>query len=164
MFLPLAVSLASLVLAVSINILLAFLVGKNHPKTDLAKVFWILCVSASLWLIMVFLSTSIADAVNVLWAARLSLFFSVPQTVVLFLLADVLPSYKFSLSRNKLILLFAITVIAMVFTLTPYVFKSAEVTNTSISSVSGWGNIVFGLFHNLFYVGIFYLLIKKIKK
>ncbi len=161
MYLPLAVSLLSLVLAVSINILLFLLVRQSHPKTDLSKVFSFYSLSSSLWLIFIFLSitTNIHDY-NLLFA-RLSIFFAVPLSLSLFLFAKILPKDELKMSRSYLLVFFLLAIILMILTLTPCVFEDVSLTTQNIKCITGWGIIPFGAYNTIFIFWAAFILFKK---
>ncbi len=141
------------------NVIITYAVYVSNKKSATNKVFLLLGLVISFWLLAMYLSVN--PQVNLFWT-RQSAFWATLMSFSLFLLAYVLPGERFLLSRKNLFYTVLPTVFIAALTLTPYVFE--KVTNSVASSkvVVGFGITLFSLLTTFFSVSAVYLLLKKL--
>jgi len=156
--------LAILITTLIANILLAFFVYINNPKSATNIIFSLLSLVTTTWLIIMYLSFQPASLSTALFWIRLSIFLAVPQAVFFFLLAHTLPKEKLQLSRRFLLTIAAWSIFIMGLTISPYVFTDIEIVNNSPRPIPGFGLPLFALTTMLFSFGAIYILIKRLRR
>ena len=159
-------ALTQLILAavLVINALLAFLVYHTNKKSATNIIFIFLALIISVWLVIIYKASTPSTSAIVLLYTRFAVFFAVPLSVSFFLLAHTIPSESLLLKKHNLYLIIISTIIIMVLTLSPLVFKKVIVNGENIQSVPGMGMPVFAIFTTFFSVAAIYTFIKKVKK
>lgn len=152
-----------LVAAVIINGILALLVFKNNPKSATNRVYTLLSLVISLWLIANYISLHPAFLNASLFWIRLSIFFATPLSALFFLLAYTLPKNSLQLGTTKLGILLFLTVATMVVTISPYAFTGVEIVNNSPRPTPGPGIGLFSIVSSLFSILAVYILVKKLR-
>lgn len=150
--------------AVIVNGILALLVFKNNPKSATNRVYTLLSLVISFWLIANYISLHPAFLNTSLFWIRLSIFFATPLSALFFLLAHTLPKNSLQLGSKKLAILLFVTVVTMIVTVSPYAFTGVEIVNNSPRPTSGPGIGLFSLVSTLFSILAVYTLIKKLRK
>jgi len=147
--------------AVFLNLLLVFAVRKSDPKSTTNRLFVLLGLSVSVWLVAMYLSLGprSQDPMYI----KITLFFAVPMNALLFLFVHTFPSANLRMSKRSLFLFALGVALMMAVCISPLVFKSATVMDGELQAVPGIGLILFGLVSVALNFGaVFYLLIKKI--
>jgi signal transduction histidine kinase len=154
--------LVVLLLAVSINAVLAIFVYKNNSKSATNIIFALLSFITIAWLTVAyvsllpqFLSTSL------IWI-KLSVFFAVPMGLLLFLLAHTLPHKDLQIGKRLLYALIFIGAVVMIINISPYTFTGVEIVGNSPNPTPGPGLIPFIIFSLFTSGGSIYLLIRKV--
>ena len=152
------------VIAVVVNMIMAFFVYKNNPKSATNIIFLFLSTVTSVWLLAMY--GAIQDALTdyALFLTRLTVFFAIPQSVSFFLLAHTLPSVKLILHRHIFWAIVIVSTAVMFVTLSPYVFTSVERVDGELVQTPGPAMPLFGLFASSFSIAAVYTLIRKIRK
>ena len=153
-----------LIVAITINTLLAFIVYKNNPKSITNIVFSLLSIVTSTWLVVFYLPLLPSFLPFSLQLIRLSLFFAVPQAMLFFILSQVLPNEKITISKGKLITLLIWSSIIMIVTISPFTFTEVKFIDDSPYPTAGAGMLLFAPTVVLFSVAAIYTLIKRILK
>lgn len=141
----LSVSSILLIITLLINLFLIILVRRDHSFTG--KIFISLCFLMSLWLILLYVDSSMGPSVLL---ARLSIFVATTMSVLFFILAKVLPDKELVLKKTKLYIIFISTLLVMFLSVSPYVFKSITFENGSGNLEVGYGIIIFASFTTFF--------------
>lgn len=153
-----------LVIVISINLFLAFLVLKNKPKSATSIIFFLLSLNISLWLTANFLSLQNIFLDSSLFLIRLSMFFAMPLSALFFLFAHTLPRNRIVLRKPLFIFLVIITIVIMMLMLSPYGFVGVDVIGNSPNPIPGPGLIPFAFFSTLFSLAAVVTLIRKLRK
>jgi hypothetical protein len=144
--------------AVLVNIILAFLVYRNSLKSATHRIFSLLSVIMSLWLIASYLS--VIPIANLLWT-RITIASATVMTLSFFLLAHTFPETKLVLSRKKFIGILLYTALVVGVCLSPFAFVGLEVSHGTLTAKPGPGMLPFALTTTVFSIAAFYIFIKK---
>ena len=144
-----------------VNIGLAFLVYKNNPTSATNKIFTALSFATTAWLPVIYLSIEPFFSQQSLLFTRLSVFFAVPQSVLLFLLAYTMPSPVFNLRKTTLFLIAAASFCLMLLTLSSLVFREVQFVGGVTRPIPGIGFPFFAIFTAAFSFYAIYTLIRK---
>ena len=140
-------TLIILVVVVASNLILSFVVYKNDRKSATNRIFSLLNLVVSAWLVVMYLSLhEQANTQLNLLLIRLSIFLATPMSSLFFLFANTLPSKVLRISRAKLILLATATLLVMLISVSPFAFTGIEFVNGSPNPLPGPGMAPFGLF------------------
>ena len=164
MNLSLILSTPLLIIGIAINLVLAFLVYKNNPQSHTNKIYSLLSLVTSGWLVANYISLQPSFLDQSLFWIRLSIFFAMPMSALFFLLAHTLPKDKIQLSHKKFILAAVLTIFTMVINLSPWAFTDIEVVGDSVNPIPGLGLLPFGLLSTFFSLASVYLLWRKISQ
>lgn len=157
-------NLLNVIIAVGINIILAFVVYKNNPRSHTNVLLSLLCWVTSVWLVVMYVSLlPSVFPINLLWI-RLSIFLAVPQGMLFFLLAHTLPGEKMRLNRGQFLIIVAIVTCVMGLTLSPYAFTDITVVNNLPQPVSGPAIGLFALTMVLLSGSAIYILMTKYRR
>ncbi len=143
------------------NILVTYAVYISNRKSATNRVFLLLGLVISFWLLAMYLSVN--PQVTLFWT-RQSAFWATLMSFLLFLLAYILPGERFLLSKKNLFYAVLPTVFIAALTFTPYVFEQITNTATDTKVVVGFGVIPFSLLTTFFSFYAVYLLFKKLRK
>ncbi|MBI2038016.1 MAG: hypothetical protein HYT15_03780 [Candidatus Magasanikbacteria bacterium] len=143
------------------NILITYAVYVSNKKSATNRVFLLLGLVISFWLLAMYLSVN--PQVNLFWT-RQSAFWATFMSFLLFLLAYVLPGERFLLSKKNLFYTVAPTIFITALTFTPYVFEKITISAAGSKVAVGFGIIPFSLLTTFFSVFAVYLLLKKLHK
>ncbi len=159
--------LLSVGIAVAGMVILGFVVLLTNFRSASNRIFFCLAMSASVWGVVNYASYQIQSLEISFWLLRFVMFFGVWSAFFIFVLAYVFPSDDIKLPRNDRWVLFSLTTIISLLTLTPLVFYGISEINErgQISRViNGPGILLFGLIITFFNVGGVVLLIQRIIK
>ena len=131
-------TLIILVVVVASNLILSFVVYKNDRKSATNRIFSLLNLVVSAWLVVMYLSLhEQANTQLNLLLIRLSIFLATPMSSLFFLFANTLPSKVLRISRAKLILLATATLLVMLISVSPFAFTGIEFVNGSPNPLPG---------------------------
>ena len=133
-----------LILAVTFNLLLGFIVLKKNTSNATNRFFFMLTVAICLWSTTNFISVH-PGSINQLLLARLVLFFAAFLNLFVFLTFRVFPDSKIKNNKRLIWLSTIATVAVMVVTLTPLVFSNLTTNGRNVSPNPGPGIGIFGL-------------------
>lgn len=150
-----------LVFAVVLNVLLAFLVYRSDPRSATNRIYGLLGVVISIWLVANFISIQTQFLTSSLAWVILSFLFAVPLNVLFFLFAHTFPNVHVRLKQSFLFVLFFLASGISVVILSPLTFQGVEIVNGEPSPVFGPGTLLFGIFSIVLNVAAVILLIKK---
>ena len=123
MILELNLDLLSVAVVVAANLLLGFAVLSGDSKSASSRLFFLLALVMSIWSVLNYLTYQIVDFSAALWIERLVLFFAVPMSIFFVLFIYTFPSRTWILSRLRTWIVFVISGVTMIVTLTPVVFS-----------------------------------------
>lgn len=146
-----------------INILLAFIVYKNNPRSATNLILSVLCWINAIWLVVVYFPFVPDFSSTSLFWIRLSIFLAVPQTALFFILANVLPYTKISLSFKYLLTIALLSLFVMYLNLSPLTFTGLELRGQSPTPIVGPGMLIFIPTVLFFSLGAVYSLLKRLR-
>ncbi len=123
MILQLNLDLLSVAVIVAANLLLGFAVLSGDPKNATSRLFFALALIMSVWSILNYLTYQVVDFFAALWIERLVLFFAVPMSICFVLFIYTFPSRTWILGKLQTWLVFVLSSVTMLITLTPAVFS-----------------------------------------
>lgn len=135
-----------LIIALIVNMLLAFFVYKNNPKSKTNIIFGLLSIVTSLWLLDIYLSVGRLSSFWALSLVRLSLLLAAPQIMLFFLLTHTLPQKELQLQVRRLYILLTIMVLVMIDAMSPLAFTGVKMTNNAPQTIPGPGIALFGIY------------------
>ncbi len=159
-----SIALIILVIAVTTDILLAYVVYRSDSKSATNRIFIFLSIALPPWLAAMYIGTNPAFATIGLLVSRATLFLATPVNVAFFLFAHTFPGSLICLSKKHLIFLFALAALVMVVGLSPYAFTAAETINGVQRVVAGPGLLLFGLVSVGLNIGAIYFFAKKYRQ
>lgn len=155
--------LVILVVAICINLVLSGLVFFNHPRSATNRIFALLGVVLSFWLVAMQLSLEPrGEFVTLLWI-RLSVFFAVQIVLQFYLFSHTLPSEKILMSKTKLVLLVTISIVIMIVTISPYTFTSVDLSGPIPNTTPGPGMLLFAPYVMIGTLSLSYLFYKRLR-
>lgn len=152
------------VVASIFSLFLGLIVYKKKKHSATNKLFLCLSLLIVIWIIIDFFSIYPTFIEDPLIFIRLTIFFAVPQTFFLFLLAHTFPKESMKLKTKYVYSLIAVCVAVMLVTISPYAFTETILTEGLPEAVSGPGLGVFGIYTFVLLFVSIYLLSKKYKK
>lgn len=156
-----AAQLIILVAALVAAIFLAILVIRTNFKSATNISFFFLSLSTIGWLASSGMFLSRQDPVEILTWARISIFFAAPMSMFFFLLAHTMPGEQLRMGKRTLSFIIVLTLIMMVFNLSPYAFTHVEVIQQAVSLKTSLGLMPFSVVSTIFSILAVYLLIKR---
>src|SRR3989338_23616 len=161
----LATSLIILSVAAITNIVLAVFVYKNNPQGATNRIFGVLGILVSLWLISLHIAQHPAFLSSTLFWTRLSIFIAAPMSMAFFLLAHTIPHTRFRLRRSQTFTMFMSTAIVMIMNISPYAFTGIAVEEGGLPRpIAGPGMLPFAILSTFFSMAAVYLLFKRSSK
>ncbi|MFA6105405.1 MAG: ATP-binding protein [Patescibacteria group bacterium] len=157
--------LLSVGLTVLVSLLLGAIVFLSDRKSITSKSFFFFIIMVSIWGALNYLSYHVFIPEIGLWVLRLVIFFALWQVYFLFQFFLVFPETNYEFSRLYKLLLFPITVVVSLLTLTPAVFKRAIAVSSNgiITKIeNGPAILLFGLFSAGFVLASIIVFIRKI--
>jgi signal transduction histidine kinase len=133
-----------LILAVTFNLLLGFVVLKKNTGSATNRFFFMLTLAICLWSTANFISVH-PGSIDQLLLARLVLFFAALLNLCVFLTFRVFPDAQIKSDKRLLWLATIATAAVMIATLTPIVFSSLVTSGSRVSPNPGPGIGLFGL-------------------
>lgn len=165
--LPNNLDLLSVGIAVATTGILGCIVIFSNHKSATHRAFLIFSVVTIFWGIVNYLHYQFGYPILVLWLLRLVLFSAVWVAFSLFRLLYIFPSETKTLPKKSRLVLFLLTVLTSILTLTPLVFREIIgpiIIGQSPKTIKGPGIFVFGIVSLGFVLSGLYLLIKKQRK
>lgn len=159
------ISLGILSLIIAAFFILGSIVLFRNPKSATNVLFSLLTVSIVVWGVVNYFSYNVGGPENVLFFARLVLFFAVPFATFFFLLIHTFPHPELLMPLKQLGFFITLSFITMIVTLLPLTFKGITSVSVGVGApIVGPGILLFG-FTVLFYdIGGIVLLIKKMRR
>lgn len=144
--------------AVSVNILLAVLVYRNALQSATNRIFSLLSIVMSFWLVATYLSvTPVAD----LFWTKVTVASATVMTLTFFLLAHTFPESKLVLDRKKFVGVILYTLFVVGVCLSPFSFVGLEMSRGVLTAKPGPGMLPFALTTTVFSITAFYIFIRK---
>ena len=150
-----------LIITILVNVILAFFVYLNNPKSATNIIYGLLSIVTSVWLVVFYLPLIPVFSQTSLFLIRLSLFFAVPQVILFFLLSKTIPSEKLQLGRKGQIFISLWTLFVMGITISPFAFTRVEIINSSPQPIPGPGLPIFAVTVIFFSLFSIYNLVKR---
>ncbi len=161
MKISLSVQFSILIITTLINFLLLHSVYNAKPRKISNKIFALLSFVTSLWFIAMYASVQPGLVDYGLLILRATFFLAAPMSMLLFLLAHVMPENKITFKKSTLYSVYSITVLMMFLSFTDLMFSGVTVINGSIQPIPGLGMLFFSLVSTFFSVSAVYILIRK---
>lgn len=164
---PLLVSLkfASYVVAIVIIALFGVVVYRRGRQSATNRLFGLLAVVLVVWLVDLLLEQiTFHYGVETVWFARGSIFWSVPQVVLILWTVITIPNKKFTLSPRWTAALSIIGFAMMLLTLTPYVFIDEYIVDGKRFTTTGPLAPLFGLYMNAMSLAILAVLWRRMRR
>jgi len=155
--------LSLLVIVLAINVTLAFWVYRNNPTSTTNRLFILLGIFLSLWLIANYISIQPRFLDTSLFWIRFSVFLATPLTFLFFLLAHTFPQPHLQLNKKLITLLTTCMLGVMLLTLSPYVFTTVQIQKGTPEPIAGLGIIPFGIFAVGMIIAALVVLIKRFR-
>jgi len=150
-----------LIIATLISLFLAAAVYIGNPKSATNRIFSVLTLSTTCWLILTYISRSPNLFYDSLTLHRLGIFFAAPMSASFFLLAHTMPSESIQLKKITFRLTILGTLLMMLLNISPYAFVDV----VSIGGISqpqpGFGLIPFTVLSTIFSVLAVYWLLRR---
>ena len=150
-----------LIVAVTVGVFLAVAVYAQKPKSATNKIFFLLSIATTFWLISAYSIKVSFFADAQLLLTRLAIFFAAPMSALFFLLAYTLPDEKMRLGKNAFYLTVFSTILMMALNISRYAFTGVTVVDGKVSPLAGIGIFPFAFISTLFSVLAVYFLFKK---
>ncbi len=135
-----------LIVTVIVNSVLAAFVYKNNTNSATNKIFGLLSIVTSFWLVFIYLSVTPQFYPSALIWIRLSILFAAAQISLFYLLAKTIPSERIKITNRRLWILITATIAIMINALSPFAFTGTEVVNGVVVAIPGPTIVLFGLF------------------
>lgn len=148
---------------ITMNLLAALFVFQNNPKSATNRLYGILSVTISFWLVVLYLSLEQALSEHYLYFARLSIFLATPMNFFFFLLARTLPAVELSLSKKWFWSGIVFTLLVMAISISPLAFTGVRILDGALKVIPGIGMIPFALHAFISTVLAGYALVTKIR-
>ena len=157
--------LSILMVAVFIEIALAFAVLRSNPRSATNLFFFFLSVSTIFWLVAAYIVRLPNVFPDTVFLARLGIFFAAPMSSLFFLLAHTFPNERINMKRWLFWAVIAATALMMALNISPYAFTSqTKLVDGSINPVPGPGLAPFAILSTIFSVLAIYFLIQKFRR
>lgn len=150
-----------LIIALGANFFLAYAVLESDPRNATNRIFAILALFTSLWLIDTNIVRLPATHAYALQLHRLGIFFAAPMSTFFFLLAHTFPSPHIRVKRQWLIIAIAATLFMMLFNISPYAFTGVVASTGAANPIPGPGLLPFSIISTIFSLLAPYLLLRK---
>lgn len=148
---------------VFVNLFLGFFVYKSNKRSATNKLFGLLSLVLSIWLLVFFISSESILLDHSLTFIRGSLFFATIMNALFFIFSLTMPRIQFRFKLVWFVPFFVVTFLVMLLTLSPYTFESVEIVNGSASPVPGPAIAFFGLYSIAINVGAVLILFRRIR-
>lgn len=153
-----------LVVAVAIDLFLAFVVIRSDPKGATNRIFALLTIFTMLWLVVTYAVRLQGFLDDSLTMHRLGIFFAAPMSALFFLLAHTFPSHTLQMSRRNFYIVVALTVFMMTLNVSPFAFTDIVVHNGLTEPKPGPGIVPFSLLSTAFSLLAVYWLVRKFRR
>lgn len=139
------INLLILFLGVAANLVLGLVVYLRNPKSATQRLFLWFSIDISCWSIANYFALRTTDVLTALYLTRIVMALAVPQAVLFYLLLATIPHEKLTLPKRNVLILFGFSVLAIIATLSPYVFTSLIYVDGTPSPTPGPAMPVFVL-------------------
>lgn len=146
-----------------VNLSLAVAVFRADHKSATNRLFILLGLDISVWLVVQSLSLAPGTAVAVLWLIRFSNFFATSICLLFLLLADTIPSDQIRMNRRRFIFLTLAAVFVMAISLTPLSFSAVDVSGSVPVPTPGPGLAVFMVFVVSCFISVGVVLFRRLR-
>lgn len=152
-----------LTIAITVNLILAISVYRSNSKSATNRIYTILSIVISIWLVVNYTSIQPQLLGWSLFLIRLSLLFAALMNFLFLLFVMTLPKLELGMKRGSTLVLGSVTILVMILTLTSFVFSSVRIVNNSPFPVSGPGIVLFGLFSVILNALTVFVLVRRYK-
>ncbi len=152
-----------LLIALASNIILAVVVFAADYRSATNRIFGLLAITTSVWLVMNFLSVQPENVQGSLLWIRMSLFFATPLNVLFFLLSHTVPNSTLKLRTPFFLTVLFGAVFVMGLSLSPLTFRTVAIVDAQPIPAAGPGIAVFGLFSIAMNLGAIGVLVRRLR-
>ncbi len=145
------------------NLILSIVVYRTNRSSATNKIFALLGLNISMWLVIQNSSLSPGTPQVILWLIRLSNFFATPICTLFVLLAHTLPSKHIQMGRKKLLFLVAATIVVMITSLTPLSFSQVDTSGLTPKPTPGPGLAMFMIYVIFASISVGVILFKRLR-
>jgi signal transduction histidine kinase len=156
-----SLDLVMLIIALGGNFFLAYAVLESDRKSATNRIFAILALFTSLWLIDTNIVRIPATFAHTLLLHRLGIFFAAPMSTFFFLLAYTFPHSKLKMKLQWAVATISGTILMMLFNISPYAFTGIVSSGGVANPTPGLGLLPFSVISTLFSLLAPYLLMRK---
>lgn len=153
-----------LLIALASNTILAVVVFSADRRSATNRIFGLLAITTSVWLIMNFLSVQPENVHRSLFWIRMSLFFATPLNVLFFLLSHTVPNSTVKLRTPFFLAVVFVATAVMILSLSPLTFTNVAIVDAQPVPTPGPGIAVFGLFSIAMNLGAIGVLIRRLRR
>ena len=139
-------SSAILITSIILNVFLGYVVFRSDTKSATNRLFALLAMFLSLWMVVFYISLEPLVPNVTLWWIRWSLFVTVPVNTLFFLLAYTFPNNTLGVSKGIFYSSLVGTLLVCLLTISPYTFTSVRIINNFPVPLSGGGLQLFAIF------------------
>ncbi len=159
-----SLNLTFLIVTVAFNSFLAIFVFHSNLRSATNRLYALLSINISAWLIINFLSVDPSFSHVVLTMIRLTIFLAAPMSMLFFLLARTLPGESLGISKRNLFVAVFFTAVTMVLAVSPYAFTGIQMINGTVNPIAGPGLLPFAILSTVFSVSAVFTLVRKFRK
>lgn len=138
-------------------------VYKNNPKSATNRLFGVLGMVVSLWVITMYLAQAPRFLAKSLFLTRMTIFFAAPMNMLFFLLAETLPDNNLKTNKKLLGFLWVVTILIMGLSLSPLIFADVVITDGVPSPIPGPALALFGLVSVSLNISAVYVLARRLR-
>lgn len=152
-----------LLIALAINVVLAVVVFAADWRSATNRIFGMLAITTSVWLVMNYLSVQPENVARSLLWIRMSLFFATPLNVLFFLLSYTVPNSTLRLRGFFFFIVLCAAAVVMAVSVSPLTFRTVAVVAEQPVPTAGPGIALFGLFSIAMNLGAIAVLVRRLR-
>lgn len=156
-----SLDLVVLLIAVVIELVLAYVVFWSNKSSATSRIFALLSVVTVLWMTDTYIVRQPGLLSQTLVLHRLGIFFAAPMSLLFFLLAHTIPSDTLRMKISTFRALVAATVGMMLLNISPYAFTGIKISGEVSQPIAGPGLAPFSILSTVFSVLAVYLLVRR---
>jgi signal transduction histidine kinase len=156
-----SLELIFLIVAAIISLFLTAIVYRENPGSATNRVFSVLTLSTTFWLILTYVSRTPGLFYDSLVLHRLGIFFAAPMSATFFLLAHTIPSDTIRMRTGTFYAVVVSTLLMMLINISPYAFVDIVFSGGSSQPQPGIGLLPFAVLSTIFSILAVYWLVRR---